>query len=64
MQAAKAVDFCGCLPDHVIEAVDAEQAYIQAEIKVTLLGSAFPQKHAPIDGEISFQICVVLCAVY
>ena len=31
LQAAKAVDFFGCLPNHVIEVVDAEQAYIQAE---------------------------------
>ena len=28
LQAAKVVDFCGCLPDHVIEVVDAEQDYI------------------------------------
>ena len=33
LQAAKAVDFCGCLPNHVIEVVDAEHAYIQAEMK-------------------------------
>ena len=33
MQADKAVDFFGCLPGHVIEVADAEQAYIQAEMK-------------------------------
>ena len=33
MQAAKAVDFFGCVPNHVIEVADAEQAYIQAEMK-------------------------------
>ena len=33
MQAAKAVDFFGCLPNHVIEVANAEQAYIQAETK-------------------------------
>ena len=30
LQAAKAVDFFGCLLGHVIEVVDAEQAFIQA----------------------------------
>jgi hypothetical protein len=33
LQAAKGVDFFGCLPSHVIEVADAEQAYIQAELK-------------------------------
>ena len=33
LQAAKAVDFFGCLPGYVIDVVDAEQAYIQAEMK-------------------------------
>ncbi|MFM7981092.1 MAG: hypothetical protein ACKPKO_17415, partial [Candidatus Fonsibacter sp.] len=33
LQAAKAVDFHGCLPGHCIEVVDAEQAYIQAAMK-------------------------------
>ena len=38
LQAAKAVDFFGCLPGHGIEIADAEQAYIQAEMKGDLLG--------------------------
>ena len=33
LQAAKAVDFFVCLLGHVIEIADAEQAYIQAEMK-------------------------------
>ena len=33
LQAAKAVDFFGCVPGHAIEIADAEQAYIQAEMK-------------------------------
>jgi hypothetical protein len=33
LQAAKAVDFFGCLPNHVVEIADAEQAYIQADMK-------------------------------
>ena len=33
LQAAKAVDFHGCLPGHCIEAADAEQAYIQVDMK-------------------------------
>ena len=40
LQAAKAVDFYGCLPGHCIEVADAEQAYIQADIQgdPTLIG--------------------------
>ena len=33
LQAAKAVDFFRCLPGNAIETADAEQAYIQAEMK-------------------------------
>ena len=33
LQAAKAVDCFGCLPGHAIEIADAEQAYIQADMK-------------------------------
>ena len=33
LQAAKVVDFFGCLLGHVVEVVDAEQAYVQAEMK-------------------------------
>ena len=28
LQAVKAVDFFGCLPDHAIEIADAEQAFL------------------------------------
>ena len=33
LQAAKAVDVFGCVPGHAIEIADAEQAYIQADMK-------------------------------
>ena len=33
LQAAKAVDLFCCAPGHAIEIADAEQAYIQAEMK-------------------------------
>ena len=33
LQVAKAVDFFGCLPGCAIEIADAEQAYIQADMK-------------------------------
>ena len=33
LRAAKAVDVFGCAPGHAIEIADAEQAYIQAEMK-------------------------------
>ena len=63
LQAAKAVDFFGCLPNHVIEVVDAEQAYIQAEMKGAPNGSVFLPKHARVGGERSSPTCVVLYAV-
>ena len=48
LQAAKAVDFFWCLLCHVVKVVDAEQAYIQAEMKgdptwVCLLPEARPE---------------------
>ena len=30
LQVAKALDFFGCLPNHVIDVADAEQAYISS----------------------------------
>ena len=35
LEAAKAVDFYGCLPGHAIEIADGEQAYVQAEMQGT-----------------------------
>ena len=34
LEAAKAADFCGCLPGHVIEIADGEQAHVQAKTKM------------------------------
>ena len=47
LQAAKAVDFFGCLPNHVLEVVDAEQAYIQAEMKGDPTWVCLPPKARP-----------------
>ena len=33
MEASKAVDFYGCMDGHAIQQADAEQAYIQADLK-------------------------------
>ena len=35
LEAAEAADFHGCLPGHVIETADGEQAYVQADMKGT-----------------------------
>ena len=35
MQSGKSADCYGCLPGHCTEQADAEQAYIQAELKGT-----------------------------
>eukprot|EP00974_Lingulodinium_polyedra_P017392 1686421-Lingulodinium_polyedra.AAC.1 len=33
MPAGELVDFFGCLPGHVIQQADAEQTYVQADLK-------------------------------
>ena len=58
LQAAKAVDFFGCLPGHVIEVADAEQAYTQAEMKGDPIWVCLPLE-ARRGGARSGLICVV-----
>ncbi|MFM7989794.1 MAG: hypothetical protein ACKPKO_61820, partial [Candidatus Fonsibacter sp.] len=55
MQAAKVVDFYGCLLGHCIEIADAEQAYIQAG-RVIRLGSVFLTRPDWRGGRRSFLI--------
>jgi len=48
MEAGRAADCYGCMPGHVITVADAEQAYVQAELKgnptwVALPPEAWPQ---------------------
>ncbi|MFM7978150.1 MAG: reverse transcriptase domain-containing protein, partial [Candidatus Fonsibacter sp.] len=47
LQAAKAVAFYGCLPDHCIEVADAEQAYIQADMHVDPTWICLPPEARP-----------------
>ena len=49
MEAGRAADFYGCLPDHSITVADAEQAYIQAELKGNPTWVALPPEAWP-DG--------------
>ena len=48
LEAAKAADFCGCLPGHVIEIADGEQAHVQAEMKGTPTWICFPPDQRPV----------------
>ena len=43
IEASRAADAYGCAPGHVIEAADAEQAYVQADMKGTPPGRAYLQ---------------------
>ena len=47
LEAAKAADFYGCLPGHVIETADGEQAYVQAEMKGTPTWICLPPEQRP-----------------
>ena len=47
MQSGKAADCYGCLPNHTVEQADAEQAYIQAELKGTETWVALPTEAWP-----------------
>ena len=43
MEAGKAADCYGCVPEHDCEQADAEQAYVQAELKGTETWVALPE---------------------
>ena len=47
MEAAKIADFYGCGPGNCVETADAEQAYVQAEMKGTLTWVALPEEQWP-----------------
>ena len=47
MQSGKAADCYGCLPGHITEQADAEQAYVQAELKGTETRVAVPPEAWP-----------------
>ena len=47
LEAAKAADFYGCLPGHVIETADGEQAYVQADMKGTPTWICLPPEQSP-----------------
>ena len=69
LQAAKVVDFFGCLANHAIEVVDAEQAYIQAETKgdptwVCLPPGARPEWWRKKFPNLRRLVCRLLKALY
>ena len=47
MEASRIADFFGCAPGHEVEVADAEQAYIQAEMKGTPTWVCLPPEHRP-----------------
>ena len=47
LEAAKAADFYGCFPGHVIETANGEQAYVQAEMKGTPTWICLPPEQRP-----------------
>ena len=49
MEAGKACDAYGCFPGHVIEQADAEQAYVQADLKGTVTWINIPEEGWPAD---------------
>ena len=69
LQAAKAVDFFGRLPGHVIDIADAEQAYIQAEMEgdpswVCLPPEARPEWWRKKSPHMRRLVCRLLKALY
>ena len=64
LEAAKAADFYGCLPGHVVEVADGAQAYVQAEMRRVLLhGYACLLIRDQRGGTNATQRCGSLCAV-
>ena len=47
MEASKTADFYGCQQGHTIEVADAEQAYVQAEMKGLPTYVALPYEEVP-----------------
>ncbi|MFM7978520.1 MAG: reverse transcriptase domain-containing protein, partial [Candidatus Fonsibacter sp.] len=69
LQAAKAVDFYGCLPGHCIEVADAEQAYIQADMQGDPTWVCLPPEARPDWWKKSFPhlrrpVCLMKKALY
>ena len=47
MEASKAADFAGCMPGNEMQQADAEQAYVQAELKGPETWIQIPPEHWP-----------------
>ena len=47
MEASKTADFYGCQEGHTIEVADAEQAYVQADMKGTPTWITLPWEEIP-----------------
>ena len=59
MEAGRAADCYGCMPDHEITIADAEQAYIQAELKGNPTWVALPPEAWPAQWRGKFRHPVV-----
>ena len=57
LEAVEAVDFHGCLPRHVIEVVDGEQAYVQAEDEWKPTWCVCHQSNSQHGGRIHIRTC-------
>ena len=51
MEASKTADFYGCQEGHTIEVADAEQAYVQADMKGNPTWIALPWEEVPEQYE-------------
>ena len=55
LEAAKAGDLYCCLLGHIIEVVDGEQSYVQAELKGTPTWVRWPPEHRPACSKKKFR---------
>ena len=65
MEAAKGIDAFGCMPGNHIEQADAEQAYVQADLKGPPLWISLPTEAWPKAWEgMSNPVCLMKKALY
>lgn len=65
MEAGKTVDAYGCIPGNAIQQADAEQAYIQADLKGPKLWLSLPRENWPKSWEKYYNpVCLMKKALY
>ena len=65
MEASKAIDAFGCFPGNLIQQADAEQAYVQAELKGPPLWISLPKYQWPKNWHsFSNPVCLLKKALY